>query len=107
MFCIGEMHWTNALLDKVLVDCCDFDICFQAVNLILAPRDNDVPDLRRCHNTWKETGDAEAALKMLCKGWESTVESQLLTGLTQMTGNDLVEALNRVRLIANAFLDTV
>ncbi|XP_071518346.1 pseudouridylate synthase 7 homolog [Panulirus ornatus] len=68
----------------------------QAVNLILAPRDNDVPDLRRCHNTWKDTGDAEAALKMLCKGWESTVESQLLTGLTQMTGNDLVEALNRI-----------
>nr|XP_053639830.1 pseudouridylate synthase 7 homolog [Cherax quadricarinatus] len=68
----------------------------QAVNLILAPRDNDVPDLHRCHTTWKETGDAEAALKMLCKGWEATVENQLLTGLSQLTGNDLVEALNRI-----------
>lgn len=56
-----------------------------------------MPDLHRCHTTWKETGDAEAALKMLCKGWEATVESQLLTGLVQQTGNDLVEALNRVR----------
>ncbi|XP_063881198.1 pseudouridylate synthase 7 homolog isoform X3 [Scylla paramamosain] len=68
----------------------------QAVNKILAPRDSDVPDLHRCHTTWKETGDAEAALKMLCKGWEATVESQLLTGLVQQTGNDLVEALNRI-----------
>lgn len=66
--------------------------------MILSPRDSDVPDLHRCHITWKDTGDAELALKILCKGWEATVESQLLSGLVALTGNDLVEALNRVRL---------
>lgn len=77
---------------------------WQAVNKILAPRDNEVSDLHRCHTTWKDTGDAEAALKMLCKGWESTVEHQLLTGLTQASGKDLMEALNRVRKQALHFL---
>ncbi|XP_053639815.1 pseudouridylate synthase 7 homolog isoform X4 [Cherax quadricarinatus] len=68
----------------------------QAVNLILAPRENDIPELNRCRITWKETGDAEAALKSLPKGWESSVEAQLLTGLVQLQRNDLVGALDRI-----------
>nr|XP_045605127.1 pseudouridylate synthase 7 homolog isoform X2 [Procambarus clarkii] len=68
----------------------------QAVNLILAPRENDIPELNRCRSTWKETGDAEAALKSLPKGWESSIEAQLLTGLVQLQRNDLVGALDRI-----------
>ncbi|XP_042208197.1 pseudouridylate synthase 7 homolog isoform X2 [Homarus americanus] len=68
----------------------------QAVNLILAPRENDIPEVNRCRTTWKETGDAEAALKSLPKRWESSIEAQLLTGLVQLQRNDLVGALDRI-----------
>ncbi|XP_071532610.1 uncharacterized protein [Panulirus ornatus] len=68
----------------------------QAVNLILAPRENDIQELNRCRTTWKDTGDAEAALRSLPKGWESSVEAQLLTGLVQLQRNDLVGALDRI-----------
>lgn len=37
------------------------------------------------------------ALRALPKGWESSVEAQLLTGLVQLNQNDLVGALARVR----------
>lgn len=38
------------------------------------------------------------ALRALPKGWDSSVEAQLLKGLVQLNQNDLVGALSRVRL---------
>ncbi|XP_045115933.1 pseudouridylate synthase 7 homolog isoform X4 [Portunus trituberculatus] len=68
----------------------------QAINLILLPRENDIPELNRCRKKWKKTGDADAALRSLPKGWESSVEAQLLKGLVQLNSNDLVGALGRI-----------
>lgn len=68
----------------------------QAINLILMPRENDIPELNRCRNTWKQTGDAESARRSIPRRWESSVEAQLLNGLVQLQKNDLVGALNRV-----------
>lgn len=87
------LHW---ILSSLLTSL-NSPLSQQAINLILTPRENDIPELNRCRNKWKKTGDADAALRSLPKGWESSVEAQLLKGLVQLNSNDLVGALGRVR----------
>lgn len=68
----------------------------KAVNLILAPRDNDNPVIKECRTIWKETGDAEAALKVLGRERDSFIEGKLLSGLRDFQRNDLVGALGLI-----------
>ncbi|XP_068212996.1 pseudouridylate synthase 7 homolog isoform X2 [Palaemon carinicauda] len=68
----------------------------KAINLILAPRENDNFILNKCRNVWKETGNAEEALRVLKGNKESSIEGRLLAGLRDLQKNDLVGALGSI-----------
>lgn len=67
-----------------------------AVELILKPRDGDIPFMQTVREHWWKNRDAEAALKLLFKS-NRGVEASLLTGLAKNGPNDFVNSLENVR----------
>lgn len=72
----------------------------EAVELILKPRDGDVPFMTNVREHWWKHRDAEAALKMLFKS-NKGVEAKLLAGLAKNGGSDYVNSLANVSAFVN------
>ncbi|XP_066952412.1 pseudouridylate synthase 7 homolog [Macrobrachium rosenbergii] len=68
----------------------------KAIDLILAPRENDNFILNKCRIVWKKTHNAEEALLVLKGNKESSIEGRLLAGLRDQKKNDFVGALGSI-----------
>jgi len=69
------------------------DLFFQAVNLILHPRERF--GLGKALECWHKEKDAKKAFSLV-KGSRSSVEASLLRGLADASKNDYLKALNAV-----------
>lgn len=75
----------------------------EACELILKPREGDPAYLEKMRKYWWATRDAKGARDMLLKT-NNSIESKLLVGLSKHNENDVVSALENVRIFLFPFI---
>lgn len=68
----------------------------EAVDLILQENENDQDELREAKRIWKETRNAEQALKALDIRRRESVENKLLQGLSSSSAHDYLSAIQKI-----------